>query len=639
MRFLVVWVACTGTWAASLMPLPVQAVSAPGSLPVTASFRVATGGCGPMREAALRLEDRMRRQLGFSSVFLPAPQAALTVECGQAPVEDESYRLDVLPGGARLTAPSPRGALRGMATFAQLIEPAGDGFAAGAIHIEDRPRFAWRGLMLDVSRHWMPLEVVLRNLDAMEAVKLNVFHWHLSDDQGFRVESKLFPKLQQLGSDGHFYTQQEVRQVVAHAAARGIRVIPEFDIPGHTTSWFVGYPELASAPGPYRIERRWGIFEPAMDPSRESTYRFLDAFFGEMAALFPDPYFHVGGDEVEDKQWKSSPAIQEFAKQHHLTTSVQLQTYFNQRVQALLQKHGKTMVGWDEVFAPGLAPGAVIQSWRGAESLAAAARQGFRGILSSGYYLDHLLPASEHYAVDPLAGVPDEAASRILGGEACMWSEYASPETVDSRIWPRMAAIAERFWSPRNVTSVDSMYARAEAISRQLAWLGVRHRANYQPMLDRIGPGEPLRVLADAVEALGITGRRDTRHYTSLIDLNRLVDAARPESEPVRRLELAVRSGDFPALRTAFTEWAENQGRFQPPAELLPLSQNLSTLGATGLRGLSFLESGNPAPENWIAEQQQLVEKMSEPHAEVRLAAVRPVRLLLEKLRSRTDAR
>ena len=623
------------TQAANLMPAPWKTVPAPGSMPVTAAFRVSVASCQAAGSAGRRLEDRVLRQGGFAAIASPAAHPALVVECRQQSGEDESYQLDVSPESARILAPTPLGALRGMATFAQLIEPSSDGFAVPAIHIEDHPRFPWRGLMLDVSRHWMPLEVVLRNLDAMEAVKLNVFHWHLSDDQGFRVESKLYPKLQQLGSDGHFYTQQEVRQVVAYAGARGIRVVPEFDIPGHTTSWFVGYPELATAPGPYEIQRSWGIFEPAMDPSRETTYQFLDRFLGEMAALFPDKYFHIGGDEVEDRQWKASASIQAFAREHGLSTSAQLQTYFNQRVQALLVKHGKTMVGWDEVFAPGLARDAVIQSWRGPESLSAAAQQGYRGILSSGYYLDHLQPAGVHYAVDPLAGVPADVAARILGGEACMWSEYVSPETVDSRIWPRMAAIAERFWSPREVTDVDSMYRRAAAVSRQLDWLGVRHRANYQPMLDRIGPGEPLRILADAVEALGIAGRRDTRHYTSLIDLNRLVDAARPESEPVRRLEQAVRQPDLPALRIAFTAWADTPAA--TAVELQPLSRNLAAAGTIGLKSLAFLESGKMPPEKWIADQQRALDSISKPQAEVVLAAVRPVRLLLETLSAHPD--
>jgi len=435
------------------------------------------------------------------------------------------------------------------------------------------------------------------------------------------VESKRWPRLHEMGSDGNFYTQAEIRDVVAYARDRGIRVVPEFDVPGHTTSWLVGYPELASAPGPYRIERRWGIFEPTMDPTREETYQFLDAFFGEMTALFPDRYFHIGGDEVEDTHWKKSESIQAFAKQRGFTTSAELHAYFNRRVQDLLKKHGKTMIGWDEVLAPGMAKDTVIQSWRGPKSLADAARSGYRGILSSGYYLDHLLPAATHYAVDPGDG------DGILGGEACMWAEYVSAETVDSRIWPRMAAIAERFWSSADVRDVSSMYARMEAVSRNLEWTGLRHRAAYEPMLERIAgdqPAEPLRVLADACESLGIEVRRDARKYTSLIDLNRFVDAVRPESERVRRIQPAD-------LRATFRLWAENDRQLARlgVAELNGLSKDLSALGAIGLQALDYADSGKRAPEPWVAEQKRLLDRMEKPNAEVRLAAVRTVRAVL----------
>jgi hexosaminidase len=570
------------------------------------------------------------RQVGLSAIHLKSAKPALTVECREPAAdvptlgENESYQLDVTGDGARIVARTCIGAMRGMETFAQLISPGPDGYYAAAVHIEDRPRYPWRGLMLDAARHWMPVAVVERNLDGMAAVKLNVFHWHLSDDQGFRVESKRWPKLQEMGSDGNFYTQADVRHIVEYARDRGIRVIPEFDLPGHATSWLVGYPELASAPGPYEIQRRWGIFEPTMDPTREETYRFLDAFLDEMTPLFPDRFFHIGGDEVEETQWKKSATIQAFAREHGLADSAQLHAYFNRRLQELVKRHGKTMVGWDEVLAPGLASDTVIQSWRGPQSLAEAGRKGFRGILSSGYYLDHLLPASTHYAVDPGDG------DSILGGEACMWSEYVSAETVESRVWPRMAAIAERFWSPREVKDVPSMYARMEAVSRGLEWAGVRHRANYEPMLDRIAGGEPadpLRVLADACEALGIEVRRDARKYTSLIDLNRFVDAVRPESEAVRHLDRAD-------LRTTFQVWVDNDRRVERLGigELRNLSKNLSTLGAIGLQALDYLESGKPVPRDWVSEKKQLLEQMEKPNAEVRLAAVRTVRSLLGSL-------
>jgi hexosaminidase len=664
---LIVTIACVYLAAAppdpmpDLMPYPAKVTPGPDFMAIDSSFRMAIEGFSDARlEGAIRRStDRVFRQTGIIPVAHPGGRAALVINCRAAGApwpalgEDETYQLEIAKDHAVLSAANVTGILRGLATFVQLIAPGPDGFRVPAMRIEDRPRFLWRGLMLDVARHWMPPEVVLRNLDGMAAVKLNVFHWHLSDDQGFRVESKLFPQLQQAGSDGHFYTQAQVREIVEYARNRGIRVIPEFDIPGHTTSWLTGMPELASTPGPYELQRRWGIFEPTLDPTRETTYKVLDRFLGEMAALFPDAYFHIGGDEVEDSQWKQSGAIQAFCRQHHLADSRELHAYFNQRVQALLKKHGKIMIGWDEVLAPGLANDTVIQSWRGQESLADAARKGYRGILSSGYYLDHLQPAGAHYAIDPLDAAArtlnaDEAA-RILGGEACMWAEYVSPETVDSRIWPRMAAIAERFWSPREVTDTAAMYVRLEAVSRGLEWTGLRHRANYQPMLERLAgprPSEPLRILANACEALGIEVRRDARKYTSLVDLNRFVDAVPPESMPIRDLEQSARRlgpADLAALRGTLHAWAENDAVLAPATgnvflrELTGISRQLSQLAAIGLESLDYLETGKTAPDSWIAQKKALLATMDRPSAEVMLAAVRPVRLLIEAASKRKE--
>src|ERR1035437_3168253 len=644
-----------------LMPLPVKVETAPGKLAIDGTFGVAATGYSDRRlELALdRFAARVSRQTGIRMLAArpsSGDRATLRVECAArgaeypSPADNEWYQLDVTPTGARLKAATVAAALHGLETFAQLVAPGPEGFQVPAIHIEDRPRFPWRGLMLDVSRHWMPVEVVERNLDAMAAVKLNVFHWHLSDDQGFRAESRRFPRLQQLGSDGNFYTQADIRHLVAYARDRGIRVVPEFDIPGHTNSWLVGYPELASAPGPYSIGRTWGVYDGAMDPTREETYEFLDAFLGEMTQLFPDPYFHIGGDEVSGKQWSQSSAIQAFAKEHNLEGARGLQAYFNQRIQKLLQRYGKIMVGWDEVLHPDLPADTVVQSWRGQASLAEAASKGFRGILSAGYYLDHLSPARYHYGIDPLADAAQkltpEEASRILGGEACMWAEYANAETVDSRIWPRAAAIAERLWSPKEaIADVDSMYARMEAVSRVLEWTGVRHRANYGPMLDRLAagrPAEPLRILADACEAQGLGARSRAMKYTSLTPLNRFVDAARPESESVRALEQAAGKLDIAPLREQFTRWAGNDARFQPLAqdnallaELKPLSQDLSALGSAGLRILTYLESRRPAPKGWLSEQAKELARMLKPRNEVVLAAGRPVKLLLDELARR----
>lgn len=651
---------CGTAWTApALMPLPAHVSLGEGKLTIDSSFSAHISGYSDRRlEAAVaRLTAKISRQTGVP--FTGGEKSVLIVECREGGAEypsvdeDESYRLEVTRGAAHLSAATVTGALRGMETFSQLIAADADSFSVPAIDIQDRPRFPWRGLLVDVARHWMPIPVIERNLDAMAAVKLNVFHWHLSDDQGFRVESKVFPKLHQLGSDGHFYTHADVRRVVDYARGRGIRVVPEFDVPGHTTSWLVGYPELASAPGPFHIERKWGIFEPTLDPTREEVYTFLDGFVGEMASLFPDEYFHIGGDEVLDREWRDNSAIQAFCKKNGFKNSGELHAYFNRRLQAVLRKHGKKMIGWDEVLSPGLAAGTVIQSWRGQQSLAEAARKGYRGILSYGYYLDHMDSATFHYKVDPLSGqasqLTSDQAARILGGEACMWSEYVTEETVDSRLWPRAAVVAERLWSPASATDIESMYARLEITSRWLDWSGVQHRSGYPRMLERIagGPTNPaLQLLAETVEAQGIGGRQDSRQYRSDIPLNRFVDAARPESESVRCVsETLARALADPAqhrqeideLRRVFNEWSGNHARLRPwisrsflLREVAPLSEDLSRAGTIGLKALQYLESGERAPAQWLAEQTAEMTRMEQPRAEVVLAAARPVKTLLD---------
>ena len=305
---------------------------------------------------------------------------------------------------------------------------------------------------------------------------------------------------------------------------------------------------------------------------------------------------------------------------------------------------------------PDLPKDIVVQSWRGTKSLAEAASKGYRGLLSWGYYLDHLRPASYHYQVDPIGAearaLPPEAQARILGGEACMWTEYTTAETVDSRIWPRAAAIAERFWSPPETSNVASMYDRMERVSRQLEYTGVQHRANFAPMLDRLAGGkapEALRVLADVVEALGLGPRARARQYTSMTPMNRLADAARPESESVRALEVAARkaiadpkasAAEIADLRAHFTRWAANDARFQALmgdnallAELKGLSKDLSSAGEAGLKLLDYLENGQKAPAAFAAEQTAELTRMQRPNAEVTLAAARPVKLLLDAVK------
>ena len=620
----------------NLMPLPAKAVRGDGALKIDANFQIGFAGYRELRldRAGQRFLQTLRRETGI--VFLPAnkgtanPTLLVTTDHESKLVqelgEDESYTLDVNLSGAKLHAANPLGAVRGMQTFLQLVAITPDGFAAPAVHIEDRPRYPWRGLMIDSGRHFLPLEVIKRNLDGMEAVKMNVFHWHLSENQGFRVESRKYPKLHEQGSDGLYYTQEEIREIVEYARDRGIRVVPEFDMPGHSTAWFVGYPELASGSGPYAIERKWGVFDPAMDPTDEKTYKFLNELIGEMAKLFPDQYFHIGGDEVNGKEWDANSKIQAFKKSHKIKTNSDLQAYFSGRVQELVTKRKKTPVGWDEILVPGVSKSIVIQSWRGVNALSATAKDGYRGILSNGYYLDLGWSAARHYAVDPLGGpaatLTADQKQLILGGESCIWSEYVNAENIDSRVWPRNAAIAERLWSPEGTTDVASMYTRMDTEAMRLEWLGLKHRSFQRPMLQRIaGSASPaefdaLRSLAQALEYQKDYTREEsaTTEPTSVMPLNRLVDAVEPESEVGRRF--ALLTDQFLAsnckdpnlaqkVRAELADWSAVDDRLQNLAqrsqlvkEAAPASAALSQSAKIVLDALDAADKGAPFSED-----------------------------------------
>jgi hexosaminidase len=431
-------------------------------------------------------------------------------------------------------------------------------------------------------------------------------------------------------------------------------VVPEFDMPGHSTSWFVGYPELASGPGPYSVERKWGVFDPAMDPTRETTYTFLDGFIGEMAALFPDQFFHIGGDEVNGKQWDANPKIKQFIRVHGLKDNAGLQAYFNTRVQKLVAKHGKTMEGWDEILRPNLPKSIVIQSWRGQKSLADAAQQGYRGLLSFGYYIDLMNSAASHYVVDPMAdaaaNLSEADKQKILGGEACMWGEYVSAENIDSRIWPRTAAIAERLWSPQSVTDVHAMYERLDRINNWLDAYGVTQNTNYEVMLRRIAGTDDIsavRTLVDVVEPVKGYSRENmtSSEPTALMPLNRVIDAARPESATARQFSALVdalvsgqtKPGIEPQIRALLAKWRDNHEKLQPVAEnsallqeVLPVSQNLSALGTAGLQALDYLDRGEKAPEEWKTQQLAMVQQAFGPKGQVLLMVAPAVQKLIQ---------
>jgi hexosaminidase len=645
-----------------LMPVPASVEPQPGRLAIDATFKVLTKDYSDARLQA-GIARAMRRLEGRTGIIVPAGlnsdenAATLIIQCQSAGQtipslgENESYRLEVSDKQARLVAPTVIGVLRGLETLLQLLESDPNCYYLPAIRIQDQPRFAWRGLLIDIGRHYQPPEVLKRNLDAMAAVKLNVFHWHLTEDQGFRVESKKFPKLHLLGSDGLYYTQDQVRDIIAYARERGIRVVPEFDIPGHSTSWLVGYPELGSAPGPYQIERGAGIFEPALDPTRDQVYKFLDGFLGEMASLFPDAYMHIGGDENEGKQWDRNPQIQAFMKAKGIPNNHALQAYFNLQLLKILQKHGKKMIGWDEILQPELPRDAVIQSWRGPASLADAAKKGYDGILSAGYYIDLIYPTTQHYRVDPIPAdstLTKDEARHVLGGEATMWGEWVSPETIDSRIWPRTAAIAERLWSPQTVTDVDDMYRRLAVISRQLEELGLTHKKNFGMLLRRLAGSDDigaLATLASLLEPVKEYRRDQLRPATMLTPLTGLVDVARPDSDAARRSVMMVDSllSDAPRfqlyrenIRTSLTEWRDAGLALEPqmdrsPAlhEAQPLAKDLSELGNIGLEALAYLSAGTTPTQEWRDAKLARLDEAAKPKAALEFVHVASVKQLV----------
>jgi len=665
----------------------------------------------PRLERAMeRFYSKLSSQTGRQ--FGQGDQPTLLLECRGTereyplPGDDESYSIKVTARSIHVKASSETGIIYALESLLQLVEQETNSWFIPQLSMKDKPRYPWRGIMVDACRHWIPKEVILRNLEAMGTLKMNVFHWHLTEYQGFRVESKLFPGLHELGSGGDYYTQEEIREVIEFAADRGIRIVPEFDLPGHSTSWFIAYPELASAPGPYVLDTVFGILDPVMDPTRDEVYDFLDKFFGEMSELFPDPYLHIGGDEVNAAHWEANPIIQKFAEEKGMEDSHALQAYFNIRIQELLSGHGKLMMGWDEINHPDLPiEGIVVQTWRNHSFLWESARNGNQAVLSAGYYLDYKQPAGYHYNVDPevitgavsieidslnwkswscsmqvsdmsiegalylfgegdeLHGIMDlmgtsmgfedaqlsnnqltysietsfgtismdvslegdslygngklalfnmqvngsrnggidmahgnalpefktldplspEQEANLIGGEACMWTEMADGLTIESRIWPRAAAVGEKLWSPKVLTTnTEDMYRRLFYLNDRLELLGLRHRAYNQAILRDMAPQpyqQPLNTLTSLLKEEKFFARMelyDPQLYTTT-PLNRMVDAAQPESYEAYRfaqdVELWIASQDPEAkerLKSSLETWSINHEKLSPAFELNP---------------------------------------------------------------------
>ncbi len=636
----------------NLMPVPASLKINSGVFRLTKEFTLNINN-----EADRRLYDAanrfLRRLDGRTGLFFP--QGVISKEISQkvekpllqitaqrtgkvALYEDESYSLLVTPEKITLEAVTDIGAMRGLETLLQLLESDVDGYYFPSVEIKDQPRFPWRGLMIDASRHFQPVDVLKRNLDAMAAVKMNVLHFHLCDNQGWRVESKTFPKLHQLASDGQYYTHEQIKEIVQYAADRGIRVMPEFDVPGHATAILVAYPELGSAPGPYEIERNAGIFDPVLDPTNEQTYVFLDKLFAEMTTLFPDPYIHIGGDENNGNDWKSNAKIQAFMQQRGMKTTLDLQTYFNNRLIKTVKRLNKIMMGWEEILTDDLTKDAIIHSWLGKESLYRAASKGYQTLLSNGYYIDLMLPASEHYKADPLPPFEEwseqekkykltpEQEKLILGGEATMWAELVTPFTVDSRIWPRTAAIAERLWSPGSVKDEEDMYRRLEVVSFRLEELGLTHLKNKDVILRNIANGgdiTALKVLSEVIEPYKVYRRNNGGlMYKSYSPFTLMADATSADARSARLFRTLVKHYEEKPSRESLEEikkwltlWRDNHTEFlkvmnNSPVlkQLESISAELSTISVVGLEAVAKSSSS----ESWYKEKTALIQAVKD---------------------------
>jgi hexosaminidase len=418
---------------------------------------------------------------------------------------DEGYKLSVTHETIRITAATDAGVFYGIQTLRQLLPvQIEEGKPVKISHlivpvltIEDEPRYRWRGFMLDVSRHFFTVDFIKRTLDLMALQKLNTFHWHLTDDQGWRIEIKKYPELTSVGAwrtdDGQryggFYTQDQIRDVVQYAAARHITVVPEIEMPGHCVAALAAYPELSSTGGPFKVSEQWGIHYDVYCPGKDSTFIFLQNVLDEVIPLFPGPFLHVGGDEVPKDRWKLSPECQARMKSEHLQNEEELQSYFIKRMAAFIQNKGKRVIGWDEILEGGLANGAAVMSWRGTKGGIAAAQSGHDVVMTPGTncYLDHyqsdnqippkpfkLLPLEKVYSFNPSADLTPEEATHVLGVQGNLWTEQvADPQRADYMAYPRLTAIAEVGWTISENKNWPNFETRMNTFEQRLKILGV----------------------------------------------------------------------------------------------------------------------------------------------------------------------
>jgi hexosaminidase len=375
---------------------------------------------------------------------------------------DEEYILDINEDTIAISATTSEGIIRGIQTLRQLLPLQKKSAYIPALSIHDYPRFSWRGMLLDCSRHFMEKDFVKRYIDLLALHKMNVLHWHLTEDQGWRIEIEQYPKLTEIGAwrtqkdgsiYGGFYTKEDIREIVAYAKERHITVVPEIELPGHSLAALASYPQLSCTGGPFEVENDWGVFKDIYCAGNDSVFMFLENVLDEVLELFPSKYIHIGGDEAPKYRWDNCNKCKARMRNEGLDDSHQLQSYFITRIERYLNSKGRQIIGWDEILEGGLAPSATVQSWRGMDGGIAAAKSGHYAIMSptSHAYFDYDLDAidlQKVYSFEPIPSVlSEEEAQFILGGECNMWSERAPQDLVDSKVFPRLLAMSEVLWT------------------------------------------------------------------------------------------------------------------------------------------------------------------------------------------------
>ena len=481
----------------------------------------------------------------------------IIIQSNDKNIAEEGYKISISKH-IRISASSDKGVLYALESLIQLSEKTESGVRFAQVHIEDYPRFPWRGMMVDVARHFLPMSVLKRNVDAMATVKMNTLHLHLTDDEGFRIESKKWPKLHQMGSNGKYYTQSEMRDFIAYCSDRGIEVYPEFDLPGHSQSWFAGYPELAAEKKVYEPGLRFkntsdkplsmmAVMQmmntaslPTIDPTKEFTYQFLEEFLKEMKGIFTSGKVHIGVDESNGVAWKNNPTIVQFMEKNKLKDVHALQDYFASRLIKINQKLGFQTIAWEEAFNEHSDKNMIVQLWKPGmmgPSLSAekVANQGNKSLLSRGFYLDLFMPAYVHYLNEDM--LKSETAASLQGGEAAIWTEVVDEYNFENRVWPRAAAIAERLWSNVKVKDVDDLYRRLIPFSHQLAWNGLQHINQAHVLMDEFLNGthssahELVKILSPVKGYKRIMSKMLSPQKSQIEALNQLCDILPIDSE------------------------------------------------------------------------------------------------------------